>query len=234
MLSRYMKAGWMVVLVGLVLVPMPSQAVFYYGSLSYPTGLDALGHWATTIGQASTLSWRVTETSTPGWWTYRYELSHPPGKTERLILETSLDLSSGDIANVRVNDAGGSLVPYLLMPGDIPTPGPGEGNDGMPGDIHGILFNRGIRGIVTTIEFDSRWMPAWGDFYAKGDGFPTVDATWNSGFTAADPLDPIGDGSTKYHVLVPAALVEPIPEPATLLLLGTGLLAAAGLRRKRN
>ena len=77
--------------------------------------------------------------------------------------------------------------------------------------------------------------PVWGDFYAKDGGGNAEDAVaaWNTGFLDADPLDLPADGSINNHVLVPDTYTTPVPEPGTLLLVGTGLTSAGVWSRKR-
>jgi hypothetical protein len=69
--------------------------------------------------------------------------------------------------------------------------------------------------------------PVWGDFYAKDRKTDQVDnAAWNTGFLDADPLDLPANGSIDNHALVPDTVTTPVPEPGTLLLVGTGLASA--------
>lgn len=91
----------------------------------------------------------------------------------------------------------------------FPTPGP---------SVAGTLYS-------LVLEIGSSWgMAGPGDQYASGNGYVSLDGlNWTSlspSFASADDF-----AFTTY--------VEPVPEPATLVLLCTGL-AAAGLRRMRR
>ena len=59
------------------------------------------------------------------------------------------------------------------------------------------------------------------------------NSAWNTGFLDADPLDLPANGSINNHVLVPDTYTTPVPEPGTLLLVGTGLASAGAWSRKR-
>jgi len=230
MTTRLKMALLAIVLVGL-LIPAQGQAILYYGSLAYPTGLHAQGRWA---GGPAMIEWWVGDSGADGWWNYKYRLSHAAGGTSHMIFETSTNFTVADIANAYVNDAGGNMVPYTVVSDDIKTHLEMQGNPDMPGNLYGVKFDRGITGLATTIQFDSRRMPMWGDFYSKDGGNNPVDAAWNLGFLATDPIDPPGNGSIANHILVPDTVVQPIPEPASLLLLGTGLVGFAAARRRRK
>jgi hypothetical protein len=104
----------------------------------------------------------------------------------------------------------------------------------IPGDMAGTLKFAGTGSSDPfTFWLYSDRAPMWGDFLAK-DGVNTW--AWNTGIGDSRPTtawDVDLEDQPAGFILVPDTQSTPIPEPATVLLLGSGLLGLIGYSRKK-
>ncbi len=208
----------------LLAVLVPGNAFAFSGMLSSATGgLLGGGNW---LQSGMSIEWSVLQNPDQTWH-YSYTFTHDRGETSHLILEVSSNFTADDIFNA-TGDFGATEIRLF---------GQEPGNPLIPGSLFGVKFD-GASGLVTHIDFDSRRMPTWGDFYSKDGaaGGLGENVAWNAGFTEmdVDPTAPADNGSLDNHLLVPDTATEPIPEPSGLLLMGSGLVAAAGMIRRRR
>ncbi|MEA3409480.1 MAG: PEP-CTERM sorting domain-containing protein [Candidatus Eisenbacteria bacterium] len=210
------------------ILAIPSVSAAYFGSLlSTDGGIQGTGNWIVT--GPTMFEWVVTQNMDNSWH-YSYVFGHPSGETSHFILEVSSNFTENDIFNLQGDIGAGGF--------ELKTHSAGGGaNPTMPEDMYGIKFE-GTTGEVTSFEFDSWRVPVWKDFYAVDGtaGGHGPNAAWNTGFTSGDvdPLDAASDGSLNYHILAPDSQTPPVPEPTTLMLLGSGLLGSIAVFRRRR
>ena len=179
------------------------------------------GYWP-----AFTISWDITYDSNIGSWDYAYTLSSSAREISHFILE----LTEGSTAD-KIRDPSGNFEGPKSW-----GQGPGNSSPGFPADtsIYGIKFDFGSN--LTTYSFSTDLDPVWGNFYAKdgkdggNDVYVYNDALAMVDFNSNKKLDFIvrPDGSTHP----PYGGSASVPSPATFILLISGLLGIAGLRKK--
>lgn len=192
----------LLVLIG-VHVPTHSFATLMEGSLSTP---PSSGIFATFWPQ--TLSWDINSLG-GGLWQYQYTWTATgSGSQYRPLDYIVIEVPGGSLSTDFVF---GSPTTYSVL-------GPQNFSPISSIAAYGIKFDAN-NPYQFTFTFASTLSPTWGDFFAKDGGF---NFAINTGFFSAD--------GAAGHIAVPG--IATAPEPGTLLLLGSSLLATGVLGRR--
>lgn len=188
-------------------VPAIAAPTLYSGTLvwdSAETQLDAESNWKST---QTSLTWLVTPTNLNGssYLHYEYWLTTPTPAVSHLILQVSENLVDiSEIVNANFPIESGDPTTYKLS----------KSNPGMDNTIYGVKFGTSYTGDTLYLDFYSRRIPMWGNFYAKGGPDSSVE------------------NSVLATVSVPDSSV--IPAPGAVLLAGIGTAMVGWLRRRRS
>lgn len=175
------------------------------------------------------VSWTIAESN--GVFSYSYSFDFK-GTTKNSISHLILDLSdncgrtAGCVSNAKLNGTSIAKLDFKKFDGSDGNSDPGFP---APSTITGVKFDDlslKPEPNIWTITFDSVRAPMWGDFYLKGG----QDYLFNTGLLAANRQS----DNKGLFIAVPDTVGVTAPEPATLLLFGLGVAAAAARRARRQ
>ena len=190
-------------------------------------GVDATQQWD---NGGFTIDW-VIEQGANDLWTYTYTVTGETKGLSHFILEVTED-------NNPFNIYGGTSTPYegpeVWSSSDIDESS-NPSNPLMPNPIYGVKFDFGSTMVTYTMITDRA--PVYGVFYTK-DGINKDDdnisfdvVAWSNALNFSDYKTNEEDLSITDFIVRPDGV--PIPEPSTILLMGTSLLGIIGFSRKR-
>lgn len=185
------------------------------------------GSWGSSLSGGFQISWNITQTGST--YSYIYTLSNASGGglskgVDSFILELNPNITSSNLSKV-ITDSNTSI---------SGSPKIYTSKDGyLPGSVYGIEFNVNSSS-TATISFTSTNAPVWGSFYADNGskGLFSRGYAYNTAF-GSDPTASTKDFG-NWIPSVGGSTAVLAPEPSTMLILGTTLVAAVYFHKRRK
>ena len=176
-----------------------------------------------TDNETFTVAWDISFNQDTLTYSYSYVFS---GFNDPEISHFIMDLSDNCLDAGNQNRCVFNVSSSGISDDEFGTFAQGPSNDGFPAEnsITGVKFNLGDGSAPLTLSFDSWRAPMWGDIYFKGGH----SYAYNVG------LQDHSNENTSAFVAVPDTIDSQLPEPASALSLGTGLVALGFLVRRRS
>lgn len=180
------------------------------------------------------VSWSISKSS--GLYHYTYEITDTTGKNldakvKEFILKVGESFGSKEFL-----DSKGEPIRDIILTNNDSSNKEGEDQSKESGDDskegNGYYLEKGSEKSTLKFDFYTSRAPVWGRFSTGGE---KNSLTFNSGFESASSTSGAQIQSFSSYIVLPGGESLAVPEPATLLIMGSSLAVLyAARRRKRN
>lgn len=189
-------------------------------------GITATQLWSGNKNDGFMLSWQISQSN--GLYHYIYNVTDISGKSLDKKL-SSFILQVGDAFTSKdYLDSKGVPVKDIVV-----SKYTSENFGSLPGNLYGIYTENNSS--TLKIDFYSTRAPVWGSFFADGGTNASKDVVaFNTGFTSSSTTPSTGNKEFTNYIARPGAENVAVPEPTTMVIMGSSLAAVYLARRKKH